>query len=185
MFKERFGKIMKKTVTFDGHVVSIGSNKINLDHISTIYVNEPTRNNSGYLFFSPTGNPPQSDAVIKTSGITLNFNELEKTQELIGLFYQVDTLDINYGNTPSVQNLKAQKVQRQQEVTNEQNRIRCPKCNSTDSMHLGNKKKAFSVGKAAGGALITGGIGTLVGFAGKEGKKERWLCNNCGNKFNQ
>ena len=40
--------------------------------------------------------------------------------------------------------------------------MRCPKCSSTDIEVLGQKKKGFSVGKALGGALLTGGIGTLA-----------------------
>lgn len=43
-------------------------------------------------------------------------------------------------------------------------------------------KKAFSVGKAIGGALLTGGIGTLAGFAGKKGKYEVF-CMNCGHRW--
>lgn len=45
-----------------------------------------------------------------------------------------------------------------------------------------NNRKGFSVGKATGGALLTGGIGLLAGFAGKKGKNE-WYCNNCGRTF--
>lgn len=33
-----------------------------------------------------------------------------------------------------------------------------------------NNRKSFSVGKAAGGAILTGGVGTLAGFAGKKEK---------------
>ena len=40
--------------------------------------------------------------------------------------------------------------------------MQCPKCKSTDIEVLGQKKKGFSVGKAFGGALLTGGIGTLA-----------------------
>ena len=43
-------------------------------------------------------------------------------------------------------------------------------------------RKGFSVGKAAAGAILTGGIGTLAGFAGKKGKNN-WHCNNCGRTF--
>ncbi|BDQ51677.1 hypothetical protein [Enterococcus faecalis] len=45
-----------------------------------------------------------------------------------------------------------------------------------------NNRKSFSVGKAAGGAILTGGVGTLAGFAGKKGKNQ-WHCKNCGNTF--
>lgn len=44
------------------------------------------------------------------------------------------------------------------------------------------QKKGFSVGKAVGGAILTGGIGTLAGFAGKKGKNQ-WFCQNCNKVF--
>ncbi|MDO7880389.1 hypothetical protein [Enterococcus spodopteracolus] len=60
--------------------------------------------------------------------------------------------------------------------------IKCPKCHSRDAQFMQNNKKGFSVGKAVGGAALTGGIGTLAGFAGKKGKNE-WLCTNCNTTF--
>ena len=63
-----------------------------------------------------------------------------------------------------------------------QNIITCPNCNSKDVSFLQQDKKAFSVGKAVGGAVLTGGVGALAGFAGKKGKKQ-WHCKNCGNFF--
>lgn len=60
--------------------------------------------------------------------------------------------------------------------------IKCPKCDSKDLQFMQNNKKAFSVGKAVGGAVLTGGIGTLAGFAGKKGN-DQWRCSNCGNIF--
>lgn len=59
----------------------------------------------------------------------------------------------------------------------------CPNCGNTDIQFLGNNKKGFSVGKAIGGAALTGGIGTLAGFAGKKGKKDSWHCSQCGHLF--
>ena len=44
------------------------------------------------------------------------------------------------------------------------------------------QKKAFSVGKAAAGTVLAGGVGSIAGFAGKKGKKE-WHCKNCGTVF--
>lgn len=40
-----------------------------------------------------------------------------------------------------------------------------------------NNRKSFSVNKAVGGAALTGGIGTLAGFAGKKGK-DQWFCQD-------
>lgn len=64
----------------------------------------------------------------------------------------------------------------------DKNAITCPKCNSTKVQFIQQDKKGFSVGKAVGGAVLTGGIGTLAGFAGKKGKKQ-WFCQNCNNIF--
>ncbi|MHC9537747.1 hypothetical protein ACVQ8P_08135 [Dellaglioa sp. BT-FLS60] len=60
----------------------------------------------------------------------------------------------------------------------------CPKCKSTDIQVLDNKKKAFSLGKAVGGAILTpGSIGAIAGFAGKPGNKYQALCMHCGKSF--
>src|SRR5690625_4923760 len=58
----------------------------------------------------------------------------------------------------------------------EKNSVKCPNCDSINLQHLGNDRKGFSVGKALGGAVLTGGIGTLAGFAGKKGKIGRESC---------
>ncbi len=58
----------------------------------------------------------------------------------------------------------------------------CPNCKNTNIQFMQNNKKNFSVGKAAAGTVLTGGIGLLAGFAGKKGKNQ-WHCNNCGNTF--
>ena len=58
----------------------------------------------------------------------------------------------------------------------------CPKCKSINIEVLGNQRKGFSVGKAIGGAFLTGGIGTLAGFAGGKGKYEMF-CKNCGYRW--
>lgn len=60
---------------------------------------------------------------------------------------------------------------------------KCPNCSSANIQFMENKKKNFSVGKAAGGGFLTGGIGTLAGFAGKKGNADLWHCKNCGNTF--
>ena len=62
------------------------------------------------------------------------------------------------------------------------NAIKCPKCNSTNVQFMQQDKKAFSIGKAVGGTILTGGVGALAGFAGKKGKKQ-WFCQNCNSIF--
>lgn len=60
--------------------------------------------------------------------------------------------------------------------------VKCPHCKSTDVEFMVQQRKSFSIGKAAAGTIMTGGIGALAGFAGKKGKKE-WHCKNCGAVF--
>ncbi|MFZ4401485.1 MAG: CFI-box-CTERM domain-containing protein [Bacteroidales bacterium] len=56
--------------------------------------------------------------------------------------------------------------------------IGCPKCGSTQ---LTTNEKGFSGGKAVAGAVLTGGIGLLAGFHGKN--KIIITCLACGKKF--
>ncbi len=60
--------------------------------------------------------------------------------------------------------------------------VHCPKCRSLDVEFMQNNRKGFSTGKAIGGAVLTGGVGAIAGFAGKKGKNQ-WHCLNCGNTF--
>lgn len=60
--------------------------------------------------------------------------------------------------------------------------IRCPKCKGQNLQFIGNKRK-FSVGKMVGGAVLTGGWGAVAGFIGKDSKKGKWVCLDCGKQF--
>ena len=60
--------------------------------------------------------------------------------------------------------------------------VKCPKRGSTNVQVLGNDRKGFSVGKSLAGAVLTGGIGLIAGFAGKKGKYELF-CSDCGTRF--
>ena len=64
-----------------------------------------------------------------------------------------------------------------------QAKMKCPRCGSKNIQLAGKHRKGFSVGKAVGGAAITGGIGALAGFAGKQTKKSDWVCLDCGRSF--
>lgn len=81
--------------------------------------------------------------------------------------------------------LKLQKNQLkiQKHQLKNRNKIKCPKCRSTNVQPLGVHKKGFSVGKAVGGAILVGGVGSLAGFAGKGSKKTDFVCMNCGKQF--
>ena len=61
-------------------------------------------------------------------------------------------------------------------------KVKCPVCKSTNITFMQNDRKSFSVGKAVGGAILTGGVGAIAGFAGKKGKNQ-YHCNNCGRNF--
>lgn len=56
--------------------------------------------------------------------------------------------------------------------------VYCPKCYSTN---ITSNKKGFGVGKAAVGAIATGGIGLLAGGIGKN--KIELTCLKCGNQW--
>lgn len=60
----------------------------------------------------------------------------------------------------------------------EEDKLYCPNCGST---HLTANKKGFGAGKAAAGAVLTGGIGLLAGFIGSGDVKV--TCLNCGQKY--
>lgn len=59
-----------------------------------------------------------------------------------------------------------------------ENEIKCPKCGSAQ---LTANKKGFGVGKAAAGAILTGGIGLLAGGIGSN--KILITCLACGFQF--
>lgn len=62
-------------------------------------------------------------------------------------------------------------------------KMKCPRCGSVNIQPMGQHRKGFSVGKAVGGAVLTGGVGTLAGFAGKKTKETDWVCMDCGKSF--
>jgi hypothetical protein len=59
-----------------------------------------------------------------------------------------------------------------------ENLIRCPKCKSTQ---ITSNKKGFSVGKAAAGVILTGGIGVVAGAIGSNNVEV--TCLSCGNAW--
>lgn len=59
----------------------------------------------------------------------------------------------------------------------------CPYCASENVKPLGADKKNFSVGKAAAGAVLAGGIGALAGLAGKKTGMTDFVCMDCGKQF--
>lgn len=110
---------------------------------------------------------------------------LERAKTLNSLIYAHNH---NGKNLPTAKNDDVKKTFTQQvseikkDFEEKNNIIKCPKCSSTNVQFMQQDKKAFSVGKAVGGTVLTGGIGALAGFAGKKGKKQ-WFCQNCNSVF--
>lgn len=115
-----------------------------------------------------------------------------KCQNKLGFWFKPD--EAKYKAIPFEQVMKSyQEKTTVNDVNNQDDRVKnphstqtntlvCPNCQSTDVSFVQNNKKAFSLGKAAAGATLTGGIGTLAGFAGKKGNNQ-WHCKNCGQLF--
>lgn len=114
-----------------------------------------------------------------------------KCQNVLGFWYKPD--EKKYKAIPFERVLKSYKEKKDmshEETTdksinkpgNNINILICPNCNSKNINFVQNDKKSFSVGKAVGGAALTGGIGTLAGFTGKKGN-DIWHCLDCGNLF--
>ena len=62
-------------------------------------------------------------------------------------------------------------------------RVKCPLCRSTNIQIMSDNKKQFSLGKAAIGGALFGGLGALCGgLMGGKGKYEMF-CMNCGHRF--
>lgn len=93
-----------------------------------------------------------------------------------------------------LQKIEEEKARKKQEDSNNKEKanlaplfhkgVHCPYCRSLNVQFMQNKRKGFSAGKAIGGAALTGGIGTLAGFAGKKGKNQ-WFCTNCNKTFDK
>lgn len=104
----------------------------------------------------------------------------------IAIAKQIEYREENMSKTERIEYYKkrnAQSTNKQKFSYKNLDAIKCTYCSSHNVEHLGNKRKSFSVGKAAGGTILTGGIGSLAGFIGKKGKQNEWHCKNCGNIF--
>lgn len=185
-FEEKFGSVLKKTVRTDKDIIFINNTKIKMADVVRIYTAEPTTFNAGYVYFSHTGKPPKDEAAVNYLGFTYTKKQEDLVNNLIVILSKIDGLEISKA-VKGLNNMRNDAVVAQNKAAKERKaekqKIKCPKCKSTNLQHAGNKKKGFSVGKAVGGAVLTGGIGTLAGFAGKKGKKENWICLDCGKKF--
>lgn len=80
------------------------------------------------------------------------------------------------------------KEQKRQQTNQDRNQLTCNKCGGHEFQLAGDNSKKYSFGKSVAGSVglgvMTGGLGFIVGgavgFAGKKGKKNTFVCLNCG-----
>lgn len=167
--------LFKKTVEItDTEVIFSKKHRIALVDIKKVFVTRPSLQAWGTVFLSIDGNNS-----IKTLFEKFAFAYNSAMQNEVDEFLAELDKDVEYIPHPN-QNSEIKKIEGDEKMSD--NRIKCPSCSSINVQFLQQDKKSFSVGKAVGGALLTGGIGALAGFAGKKGKKQ-WHCQNCGNLF--
>lgn len=173
MFEQKFGFLPKKTVRFDGTTISIGNFEINKDNIACIYFRpfSLSKNEWGTVYFSLNGE--DYDSAKLTTKNVFKFTK-KQTDSVWEFLNQLDVAIVEKQNDLGAVPFS---------TSDKSNRfVICPNCQSTNVNFMQNNRKNFSVGKAVGGAVLTGGIGTLAGFAGKKGSNQ-WHCNRCGNTF--
>ena len=180
MFEKTLGRFKKKTVKFDGETLQLGKLQVPIKEIKMVIYEEPTALTAGSFFFSRTGLeiPTEFEDVLKYS-IRFNEKDREEMEELLYILGD-EELDLELDIVVQIDDA----IQASQSI----NAVICPNCNSTNIQNIGNNKKSFSVGKAVGGAVLTGGLGglgTLAGFAGQKGKTDKWHCQDCGNLFDK
>lgn len=100
-------------------------------------------------------------------------------------------IDLKQGvelNKVEKQHQRLIKQQEREAKLQDQNKLTCKKCGSHDFQLAGDNSKKYSFGKSVAGSvglgIVTGGLGFIaggaVGFAGKKGKKNTFVCMNCG-----
>lgn len=80
------------------------------------------------------------------------------------------------------------KEQKRLHTIQDRNQMTCKKCGGHEFQLAGDNSKKYSFGKSVAGSvglgIVTGGLGFIaggaVGFAGKKGKKNTFVCMNCG-----
>jgi len=178
----KFGVMPKKKVTIDDSKVTIkasmlGSGEISVEDIEIIFHKEPTMLENGEVYLSPDGNNTDNPLGQKT-GFIYTKKQREDIDEFLSELSELsDDITLKEGTQTKETPKKRKKIK-------DKSVAQCPKCLSTDVEFMDNKKKGFSVGKAVAGTILTGGVGSLAGFAGKKGK-DRFHCQECGNVFTQ
>lgn len=173
MFEENFGTFPKKKVAFNGEVLLVGKTEVDLKQVEAVFQLEPSFTENGHIHFSYDGQKPR---LHDKTYFYYTKKQADKVEELLNLL-AVEASPSHSLTGQAKQELKGISPKKQK------NRKVCPNCGSANIDFIENNKKGFSVGKAAAGGLLTGGIGTLAGFAGKKGKKDTWHCKECGEVF--
>lgn len=172
----RLGNTKKINIDEEGNIsiksTMFGDGELTIEDIKKVFISKPAFLTDGELYLSTTGNQFSGTVLAETTGFVYKKKQLDDVKKILNLLQEVneeleieDVKTVIGGSTLSYVNA-----------------IKCPKCQSTNVVFMDNKKKGFSVGKAVGGTILTGGIGSLAGFAGKKGK-DRWHCQDCGNTF--
>lgn len=175
-----FGVLPKKKleVTDDGVVTIKGKLTKDTDcqaqDIETLFYKEPTRYENGYMYLSLNGQLPR-DVILEKRTLVLTRKQEQSAQEFIALLE-------SHNDELTVQRTLKGLTERNTPPKKDKHAVKCPKCKSINVVFMDNKRKGFSVGKAVAGGALTGGVGTLAGFAGKKGK-DRWHCQDCGHTF--
>lgn len=159
-----------------GNILVIDKKKlIYLNKIDTVYKGASGATD-GYIYFSEDGKEPKNLLTVLKSGFTYSPREEGKIMNIL------DESGIKVRNVRGGMGSTSQSNKKSSNRPTV-NRKKCPQCESTNLEFMQNNRKKFSVGKAVGGALLTGGIGAIAGFAGKDGKKDTWHCKKYGNVF--
>lgn len=181
-----FGVMPKKTVNVYGdgtvtfEVKMFENGGIHVDEIVKVFHKEATLLENGEVYLSPDGENHRN-ALEAPTGFIYSRKQASDVEEFLGL---LESSGVEESPVAESSTIRASKERKQEKAERkiEKNALKCTKCKSTNVEFMDNKKKSFSVGKAVAGGVLTGGIGTLAGFAGKKGK-DRWHCKDCGNVF--
>ena len=176
MFDEKFGLKTKKRVKYDGHTINIGNHVISELKLHCIYVRpfDFLKNEWGSVYFSVNGEDYDPNDLLAKNVFKYTKKQTEKVWEFLNML-DVEIIQVDSDFNKASDQTKLEKKERDSVIL-------CHHCGSKDIQFMQNNRKNFSVGKAAAGAALTGGVGTLAGFAGKKGDNE-FFCKSCNRTF--
>lgn len=178
----QFGTLpkVKVEVNEDGKVFIknklLGNTEIGANEIETLFIKRPSLMENGYIYISLDGVMAEKPVVERT-GLVYTRKQEETAEEFISLLKNLNE-DIHTTEATSTSTT----TKKEKPVKPDRKAIKCPNCKSINVDFMGNNRKGFSVGKAVAGGVLTGGVGSIAGFAGKKGKNQ-WHCRDCGRTF--